>query len=62
MFELTENYLFRRHVCDVPTNALNKIFLTLNREILRYDNTAGGYVDKCAYALAGQTGERPLPG
>lgn len=51
VFELTENYLFRRHVCDVPTNALNKIFLTLNREILRYDNTAGGYVDKCAYAL-----------
>ena len=23
---ITENYLFRRNICDVPTNALNKIF------------------------------------
>lgn len=36
IFEITENYLFRRNVCEVPTNALNKVFLTLNKEILRY--------------------------
>ena len=40
IFEITEDYLFRRNVCEVPTNALNKVFLTLNKEILRYDNTA----------------------
>lgn len=51
VFEITENYLFRRNICEVPTNALNKVFLTLNKEILRYDNTAGNYVDKCIYAL-----------
>ena len=51
VFLITENYLFRRNICDVPTNALNKIFLNLNREILRYDNTAEGYVDKFIYAL-----------
>lgn len=51
VFLITENYLFRRNICDVPTNALNKIFLNLNREILRYDNTAEGYVEKFIYAL-----------
>lgn len=51
IFLITENYLFRRNICEVPTNALNKIFLTLNKEILRYDNTASNYVAKFIYAL-----------
>ena len=51
IFEIVENYLFRRNVCEVPTNALNKIFLTLNKEILRYDNTTDRYVDKFIYTL-----------
>lgn len=51
VFEITENYLFRRNICEVPTNALNKVFLTLNKEILRYDNTADNYANKCIYAL-----------
>ena len=51
IFLITENYLFRRNICEVPTNALNKIFLNLNREILRYDNTADNYVQKFIYAL-----------
>ena len=37
IFLTTENYLFRRTMCDLPTNALNKIFLMLHREIIRYD-------------------------
>ena len=51
IFLITENYLFRRNICEVPTNALNKIFLNLNREILRYDNTADNYVQKFIYGL-----------
>lgn len=51
VFQITENYLFRRNICDVPTNALNKIFLNLNREIIRYDNSTNNYVDKFVYAL-----------
>lgn len=51
VFLITENYLFRRNICEVPTNALNKIFLTLNKEILRYDNTTDIYVQKFIYAL-----------
>jgi hypothetical protein len=51
IFLITENYLFRRNICEVPTNALNKIFLNLNKEIIRYDNTVDAYVPKFIYAL-----------
>lgn len=51
VFLITENYLFRRNICEVPTNALNKVFLNLNKEILRYDNTVDNYVQKFIYAL-----------
>ena len=39
IFLNTENYLFRRLICDLPTNMLNKIFLMLHKEIMRYDGT-----------------------
>ena len=51
IFLLTENYLFRRNICDLPTNALNKIFLMLHREIIRYDGTEADYLEKYKYAL-----------
>lgn len=51
IFLIAENYLFRRNICDLPTNALNKIFLMLHREITRYDGTEKDYVDKFKYAL-----------
>ena len=51
IFLIMENYLFRRNICEVPTNALNRIFLTLNREIIRYDSNTDNYVQKFIYAL-----------
>ena len=51
IFLTAENYLFRRTMCDLPTNALNKIFLMLHREVIRYDGTDGNYVEKFKYAL-----------
>lgn len=51
IFLITENYLFRRAICDLPTNALNKIFSTLHREITRYEGNDLGYVEKFKYAL-----------
>lgn len=51
IFLYTENYLFRRTICDLPTNALNKIFLMLHREIIRYDGTDNSYLEKFKYAL-----------
>ena len=51
VFLTTENYLFRRSICNLPTNALNKIFLMLHREIMRYDGTDADYVEKFKFAL-----------
>lgn len=51
IFQITENYLFRRNICDVPSNALTKIFLNLNREIIHFDGTTDHYLDKFIYAL-----------
>lgn len=57
IFRLTESYLFRRTICELPTNALNKIFLMLHKDILRYDGTYGDYFEKFKYALLSK-GER----
>lgn len=51
IFTFTENYLFRRAICELPPNSLNKIFLTLHREIVRYDGTEEYYFDKFKFAL-----------
>ena len=51
VFLTTENYLFRRTICELPTNQLNKIFLLLHKELLRYDGTTDKYVEKLKYAL-----------
>lgn len=51
VFLATENYLFRRTICELPTNQLNKIFLLLHKEVIRYDGTADNYVEKLKYAL-----------
>lgn len=51
IFLTVENYLFRRNICEVPANGLNKVFLTLNREIHRYDGTYDRYVEKMKFAL-----------
>lgn len=51
VFHFTESYLFRRAICDLPTNALNKIFLLLHREITRFDGDESHYVEKFKYAL-----------
>ena len=51
VFHFTESYLFRRAIYDLPTNALNKIFLLLHREIIRFDGDESHYVEKFKYAL-----------
>ena len=43
--ESVETYLFRRWVCKVPTNALNKVFETLHSEVLRGVKDGGSYPD-----------------
>ena len=61
IFLFTENYLFRRSICDLPTNALNKIFLALHREIIRYDGSESNYLEKFKYALLSKTERGRFP-
>lgn len=51
IFLMIESYLFRRTICDLPTNQLNKIFLLIHKEIIRLDGTAKHYADKLNYVL-----------
>ena len=61
VFLLTESYLFRRNICDLPTNALNKIFLMLHREIIRFDGTEADYLEKFKYALLSKSDRGRFP-
>jgi uncharacterized protein with ParB-like and HNH nuclease domain len=62
VFLITERYLFRRTICDLPTNALNKIFLLLHREITRYEGNDVDYVEKFKYALLSKKEKARFPG
>ncbi|MFD1392144.1 DUF262 domain-containing protein [Lacticaseibacillus jixianensis] len=48
---ITENYLFRRTIVEVPTNALNKIFATLHRDVMRRLKPEYNYVSVLAAIL-----------
>lgn len=61
IFEIVESYIFRRQICDIPTNALNKVFVALNNEIVRYDGTIENYLEKLKYALMKKTASGIYP-
>lgn len=56
-----ETYLFRRWVCKVPTNALNKVFETLHNETLRGVADGGDYSDVLNKVLLGKEGSGRFP-
>ncbi|ALG85305.1 DUF262 domain-containing protein [Gordonia phthalatica] len=51
VIEILDAYLFRRFVCSVPTNALNKIFATLYSEIHRLRGADDRFSDVLIYSL-----------
>lgn len=51
IFETAESYVVRRQFCELSPNALNKAFVTLNRDVLRFDGTAARYVEKLNWIL-----------
>ena len=61
IFLITETYLFRRSICDLPTNSLNKIFLFLHREVVKYDQTEDEYVEKFKYSLLSKKDKARFP-
>ena len=62
IFQISENYIFRRLICDLPTNALNKIFLMLHKEIVRYDGSTDRYLDKFKFAMLSKKERVRFPG
>ncbi len=61
IFLISETYLFRRNICELPTNALNKIYMSLHREVERLDNQVS-YVERYKYVLLYKKDRARFPG
>lgn len=58
---LLESYVFRRFICEVPTNALNKIFMLLWKEIKSFPDYKENYFDILQYTLLSKDSYRRFP-
>jgi uncharacterized protein with ParB-like and HNH nuclease domain len=58
---IIESYLVRRLICEVPTNALNKIFMTLGRDIKNFDDFKNNYIDILKYILSQKRSSQRFP-
>ena len=56
-----DTYLFRRWVCGVPANALNKVFETLHGDALRGVDEGAEYEEVVKYILTHKGGQSRLP-
>ena len=56
ILKLVQNYVWRRFIAGLPTNALNKIFMTLYSEIDTEE-----YYDSLAIALLKKRGNSRFP-
>ena len=61
IFKIVESYIFRRIICQYPSNVLNKIFIMLHKEIFKYDGTLNDYFEKFKYALKNKTKKAAFP-
>lgn len=61
ILSIVESYIFRRQVCEIPTNSLNKIFATLHNDIVQIDKTTTNYLEKFKYILAKKQGNGIFP-
>jgi hypothetical protein len=58
---IIESFLVRRLICDVQTNALNKIFMTLGRDIKENDDYKENYVEILKYILSQKRSVQRFP-
>ena len=58
---LVESFSFRRSICDVSPNALNKIYMTLGREIKNHSDYKENYVSILKYLLKKKKGSQRFP-
>ena len=59
--EIIEDYVFRRKICGIPTNALNKIFTTLHTDALKLKGNTDDYSERIAYTLMKKDGSGLFP-
>lgn len=60
ILDVLDNYLFRRAVCKIPTNALNKVFPTLYISLDKLDISVDA-PDKLRYILLAKNGSSRYP-
>lgn len=61
-FEIIENYIVRREICDLPTNALNKVFVQLGAEIDKdIEDDGMSYYDAFKYEILKRSGKSRYP-
>lgn len=71
VLDLMENYYARRIICNIPSNALNKVFATLHKEVRNQiekfvaaapeGTAAPSYISVMTYLLLNKTGASELP-
>ena len=61
VFSIVEDFIFRRLICALPSNALNKIFATLANDIRKLDGTYEDYSDKLSFVLLRKHGSGRFP-
>lgn len=58
---LVECFILRRIICDVPTNALNKIFMNLGREIKKSSDYRENYIKILKYIFINKKSSQRFP-
>lgn len=61
IFSVIETYIFRRILCKVPTNALNKVFMNMCKEIKKMDNYKENYLEILKYILSIKKSSQRFP-
>lgn len=51
VLQIVENYSLRRAICDVPSNALNKIYAVMSKDIQKNPHSDDSYVETFKYVL-----------
>lgn len=60
--EVIENFIIRREICDLPTNALNKLFVQIGAEVDKeVNNSDMDYYDAFCSKLLSKTGRSRFP-
>lgn len=57
----TECYIFRRIVCKVPTNALNKVFMNIQKDIKKVEDFKENYFDIFRHILGNKKSSQRFP-